>query len=245
MEERRFHVMVICILGCALIGLMLWLQRARPQNVFLIVMDTLRADRTTLCDYDRPTTPTLKRLASKGAAFSCEAISPGSWTLPAHASLFTGLETHEHHAHSITSGVKSFAGTSHQSRILKRAHPTLAEHFSKEGYQTLAVSANPVVNGQMGLMRGFHTTHLAKSFGDFHGDNLIENLNEALSKTNPRKPLFLFLNIADAHMPWPSIEGDHKWLEETTAISYEKDNPDNIWRQLSKGNGSPINSEKN
>ena len=62
---------------------------ADAPNVLLIVLDTVRADHLSLFGYFRPTSPSLKRLAERGIRFDwARATSP--WTLPSHASLFTG-----------------------------------------------------------------------------------------------------------------------------------------------------------
>ena len=61
----------------------------RP-NVLLIVMDTVRADHLSSYGYHLPTTPNIDRIAKQGILYE-NAITPGSWTLPSHATLFTGL----------------------------------------------------------------------------------------------------------------------------------------------------------
>jgi hypothetical protein len=63
-------------------------------NVLLIVLDTVRAQSMSLYGYSRPTTPELERLARKGILFE-HAISTAPWTLPSHASMFTGRVIHE------------------------------------------------------------------------------------------------------------------------------------------------------
>ena len=67
---------------------------ADSPNVLLIVMDTVRADHLSLYGYDRPTTPDLERWRSGGFA-STKARATAPWTLPSHASLFTGRWPHE------------------------------------------------------------------------------------------------------------------------------------------------------
>ena len=61
-------------------------------TVLFVVMDTVRADHTSLCGYDRPTTPTLEALRADGASVSCGGVAPGSWTIPSVASFFTGMQ---------------------------------------------------------------------------------------------------------------------------------------------------------
>src|SRR6185369_3945700 len=60
-----------------------------PPNVVLISLDTLRADRVGPRKGAPSLTPRLDELARRGALFT-DAASTSSWTLPAHASLFTG-----------------------------------------------------------------------------------------------------------------------------------------------------------
>src|SRR5262245_19985361 len=64
------------------------------QNVLLIVWDTVRAQNLGLHGYFRPTTPHLEQLAARGVSFR-QAFATSPWTLPSHASLFTGRWPHE------------------------------------------------------------------------------------------------------------------------------------------------------
>ena len=62
--------------------------------MLLIVWDTVRAENLSLHGYGRPTTPNLERLAARGVRFE-HAFATSPWTLPSHASLFTGRWPHE------------------------------------------------------------------------------------------------------------------------------------------------------
>ena len=66
----------------------------RP-SVILIVIDTLRADAVSAYGVVEGTTPTLDALAARGVTYR-NAFSTAPWTLPAHASLFTGLGVDRH-----------------------------------------------------------------------------------------------------------------------------------------------------
>src|SRR3954471_16839251 len=68
----------------------------RPDNVVLVVIDTLRRDHLATWGYPRNTAPFLDQLAREGAAF--EAITPAPWTKPATASLLPGLHPVHHQA---------------------------------------------------------------------------------------------------------------------------------------------------
>ncbi len=77
-----------------------WRQQSRPipppgsPNLLLIVLDTVGADHLSLHGYNRPTSPTLDGLARRGIRFD-RARATASWTLPSHASMFTGRWPHE------------------------------------------------------------------------------------------------------------------------------------------------------
>lgn len=113
----------------------------KTPNVLLIVLDTVRADRLSLYGHFRDTTPNLKRFAQRGVRFD-QARAPSSWTLPSHASMFTGRWPSE-------LGVE-------RRGWLDRACPTLAERLRDSGYVTAGFVANPFFCGwESGLSRGF------------------------------------------------------------------------------------------
>jgi len=91
-------------------------------NIILIVFDTARARNIPLYGYHRDTTPNLQKLASDGVVYQ-QAISPSPWSLPGHASLFTGCNPSEHGAHAKT-------------QILPEESETLAQVLKKNEYKT-------------------------------------------------------------------------------------------------------------
>lgn len=132
--------------GVALFGAASWVRgRAEPPaarpNVLLIVWDTVRADRLGLYGHDRPTTPHLEAMARDSVVFE-RALSPGIWTLPSHASLFTGLAPES-------------TGADERWLWLDAHHTTLAEHFGAHGYDTFAFAANALLSQETNLVQGF------------------------------------------------------------------------------------------
>jgi arylsulfatase A-like enzyme len=110
-------------------------------NVLLIVWDTVRARNLSLYGCGRPTTPNLERVASRGVRFNL-AFATSSWTLPSHASLFTGRWPHE-------------LGVDWTSPLRSDA-PTLAEYLGARGYDTAGFVANhDYCSRETGLARGF------------------------------------------------------------------------------------------
>ena len=127
-------------------------EEPRSPAVIFVVLDTVRADRTSLCGYEHPTTPTLEKLVELGASYACDSHAPSTWTLPSHASFFTGRELTEHLS-GAGGGTRNMTWGS--VTPLDDRWPTLAEEMTDRGYQTLFLSANPVVSERMGLTRGF------------------------------------------------------------------------------------------
>ena len=223
-----------------------WLRSPHPgaPTVVFIVVDTVRSDHLSLCGYERPTTPFLEELVAAGAAHTCEAQAPGSWTLPSHASFFTGVDPVLHHAHSITSGVTTVKGSGARARKLNEDLPTLAEAMGDRGYQTVALSANPVVSKEMGLLRGFDRTHVAKDWGDMMDGDLVPVLEGMLQKeVNPGRPLFLFVNIADAHQPLLPVPSGVGWVKARPRLKYGKLSEKDEWRRFVEGRMSPTEAD--
>jgi arylsulfatase A-like enzyme len=182
-----------------------------PDTVVFVVLDTVRSDNASICGYDRPTTPTLANLIERGAAHTCRAYAPSSWTLPSHASFFTATEPLTHGVGAPGSGATFAWGT---VRPLGPELPTIAEQFRSEGFETILLSANPAVSDDAGLTRGFGVVEVAGSFDHFRGPQFVERFVR-LWKNNvqPDEPVFLFLNMADAHDPWSSVPEDVDWVE--------------------------------
>jgi len=100
-------------------------------DILFLVLDTQRADRLGCYGHNRRITPNLDRFAKQGVIFE-QAIAPAQWTVPSHASMFTGLYPT---VHQLTQS----------SQSLNPALPHLVEIFSKAGYETVGFCNNPLV----------------------------------------------------------------------------------------------------
>ena len=67
-------------------------------NIILICIDCARADHLSIYGYDRKTTPYIDKLSKESVVYE-NAISPAGWTLPSHASMFTGTYPSKHGCH--------------------------------------------------------------------------------------------------------------------------------------------------
>ncbi len=124
-----------------------WRQAARPlpkagsPNLLLVVLDTVAAEHLSLYGYERPTSPALAELAERGIRFD-RAQATSSWTLPSHASMFTGRWPHELSTGWLTP--------------LDATFPTLAEYLGAHGYATAGFVGNAwYCAAGSGLERGF------------------------------------------------------------------------------------------
>lgn len=187
---------------------------SRP-NVVFIVMDTGRKDRYSLYGHFRPTTPRIAELAADGAVFE-KAYTVSPWTLPSHASMFTGLYPSQHRADN-TEGERRFG------RPLGPEALTLAEILRAEGYRTACLTANHgVMNASFGLAQGFDfyfderphvfdllAVHLmAKadekllrklSINAFYLSSELNGRVFSWLEKNRASPFFLFLNYMEPH----------------------------------------------
>jgi len=113
---------------------------SEARNVLIIVLDTVRARSTSIGGRD--ITPTVDRVGDRGARFE-RAISPSPWSLPAHASMYTGKYPTEH-------------GTTHHHQYLSDAQQTLAERLSEVGVTAGAFTANVFLTGTFNMDQGFN-----------------------------------------------------------------------------------------
>ena len=104
---------------------------AQKPDILFIVLDTQRADRLGCYGHKRRLTPNLDRFARQGVQFM-QGIAPAQWTIPSHASMFTGLYPT---AHQVTQSNSS----------LSWDEPVLAEQLEAAGYETVAFCNNPLV----------------------------------------------------------------------------------------------------
>ncbi len=230
----------------------------KPPDILFIVLDTQRADRLGCYGHTKQISPNLDQFSQNGVLFE-QAVSPAQWTVPSHASMFTGQYPT---AHQVTQS----------SQQISPERPHLAQILQKTGYETIGFCNNPLVGIlNNGFKRGFETFYnyggaipsLPKSssslpwplnkasesytqflrrisypvqnfFGqsdlafrlslnawftpiwskmaNFKGQNErsvhdVVHFLQQREKAQPEKPLFLFLNLMETHLPfWPPGE---------------------------------------
>jgi len=167
--------------------------RAEPKklNVLLITLDTFRADRMGAL------TPNLTRLAAEGIRFD-QAQSPVPLTLPAHASILSGLLPLHHGLRNNGAGV------------FPASYETLATVFSANGYRTGAFVGAFVLDRRFGLNRGFdvYDDEIARDPGtdltletERRADRVVDRA-EAWLRGGDGRPAFAWVHLWDAHAPY-------------------------------------------
>jgi arylsulfatase A-like enzyme len=168
---------------------------APPPNVVLVTLDTVRADHLSAYGYGVRTSPRLEALAREATLYR-RAYSAAPWTIPSHASLFTGKFPFEHGAHSFPVDRPDVSNV----YPLDAAHLTLAEALRAGGYHTAAFVANAgYLAPRWGLNQGFDT-YLARQV---YAAELNKPVRRFLRR-EAREPFFLFVNYMDAHRPYNS-----------------------------------------
>lgn len=160
-----------------------------PPSIMLVVLDTVRADAVSAYGRVRGITPAVDRLAATGLRYE-RAYANASWTLPSHASLFTGLLPSTH-------GV-GWADT-HAAEDLDM----LAERLAAAGYETVGISENPWVSKHFNMAQGFQRFTLTSSRA-----RTIAAVDAWIDARTGTRPFFLFVNITRAHAPYRSRRPD-------------------------------------
>jgi arylsulfatase A-like enzyme len=194
------------------------------KNVVLIVADTLTALHLPMYGYERQTSPFMENLAEENLIFE-NAYSNAPWTVPSHASLFSGKLMSEH-------------GTGTGDSMF-RDH-SFVQDINQKGYRTVGISANELVCKDLNFDKGFESFHEVFNFDteesevlkeaaidkikDFDLETLKDGLNFLYNKfkgnstrgaenierivkdeiKNENSPNFLFINYTEPHLPYSS-----------------------------------------
>ncbi len=195
---KALYALAICCLTSPSIGQAAPKKTVRP-NVFLVTIDTLRADHVHCYGYQRVETPAIDALASDGFRFA-QAFTPSPITNTSHTSIFTGLMPSTH-------GVTDFAVP------LSPAHPTWAELLHKQGYNTAAFIGAVILDSKSlapGLDRGFDfydnfpersPTKSRRDRVERRGMVVVQHA-EAWLSAHPTGAHFVWVHLYDPHDPY-------------------------------------------
>jgi arylsulfatase A-like enzyme len=172
-------------------------------NILLVTLDTTRADRIGCYGYSPAATPVLDGLAAGGVRFA-EAVTVAPETLPAHATLLTGLLPPRH-------GLRINA----EGRLGSQ-HVTLAEVARARGYRTAAFVSAFVLDARFGLDQGFDLyddrVEAMEGAAFASGTNerrAVRTTDAALAwirSRDPSRPFLAWVHYFDAHAPYAPPE---------------------------------------
>ncbi len=210
---------------------------ARGQNqalpdILMVSVDTLRSDRMSLLGYHRSTTPHLDRWARENAVIFPEVIAAAPWTLPAHVSLFTGLDAVRHGVNHDVGGMTVQAGAAPVTDL-----EFMAETLRRAGYSTAAFTGGAYVRHDFGFAQGFD---IYSSWPDRGRDldELPTGVDRTLDFFGSRRtePAFVFLHTYAVHDPyraWPGFfEGEQ--TNSRIALKSPKNMPELGFRQVNQ-----------
>lgn len=222
------RIVVVVLFGGMFVPLMLPSQRhpggpapppppADAPNLALIVLDTVRRDHLSTYGYERETSPVLSRLAAGGVRFDDARVN-GMWSLPSHATFFTGQHPSVHGAH-------------YEHWALDDDRETLAEVLGAHGYQTVCITGNPLISRSLGTGAGFQVMDESwrawwvqesltvfrllrfawdrdRDKGGAAGVRFLQRWLE--HDRDPQRPLFLFVNVMDPHGPYHDVPQEYQ-----------------------------------
>ncbi|MEX1025694.1 MAG: sulfatase-like hydrolase/transferase [Planctomycetota bacterium] len=152
------------------------------ENVVLVSIDTLRADRVGT---ERGLTPTLDALAAEGVSFA-GAYAAAPWTLPSHAALFASTWPHA-----------TGTGTYQEPGRLADELETLAERLGGAGFETAAFTGGGYLSAEFGLAQGFET--FVGDLGRASMRDVVDRAHTWLAARRDERPFFLFLHTWEVH----------------------------------------------
>ncbi len=258
MASSASTLLTATVLGAILFTVFLAGCGEEPQqpNIVLVILDTVRDDFTAVGGSEENLTPMLDELAQRATVYA-NALATAPWTVPSHASIFTGLLPTEH-------------GCTHQHTRLDPRWTTLAEILARHGYETAAFYSNPWLSDRTtGLLRGFALKQEAPLVGGLPGDpghyrgdqgGRASNIfvRQWLQRRRVDTPFFLFVNFLEAHHPYdppPRFRRDRlprldpadlvtsPWVMEFQAALHLPDEVD--WERVRGLYGGDVNSSDN
>jgi choline-sulfatase len=196
---KAARILIVCCLVNISPGVEQAQKKASRPDVFLITIDTLRADHVHCYGYENIQTPALDGLSKDGIRFA-QAFTPSPITNTSHTSILTGLLPSSH-------GVIDFAVP------LAPTHPTLAELLKNNGYHTAAFIGAVILDSKTlapGLDRGFDFydnfpahTQTKSRWGrvERRGMEVVQHA-EAWMSAHPAGALFVWVHLYDPHDPY-------------------------------------------
>lgn len=211
LKKHWTAAVALCLVAVSVAFFVVLRTEHKANHVLLVVFDTLRADRMSVYGYDKKTTPFLRHSEGQLLKFT-QAKAAAPWTIPSHASMFTGLLPSQHRAQ--WGWIR-----------LDPEFTTVAETLRDNGFRTVSIGANPFLVKNFGLTQGFTENTVIEGPADEKSAKIVARLPTVIDQTlRGEKPLFLFLNFMDTHIRYNDAEyGRHFGLHGKPPIRNAKE----------------------
>jgi arylsulfatase/arylsulfatase A len=207
-------------------------------NVLLVVLDSVRAANVSVLGYRRETTPYLGGLASETRVYS-QARTPGTWSLPAHISLFTGRSVPDHDVHVVDrldtghTVFEALAGQGYDTGVFS-SNVYITDHPVDVGaaFETVVGVPETVPEGHA-VTGGFEMDH---PDGFWYADRFLswvdgDGDDSGHDGRDPDTPFAACVNVMDAHRPYlPRAEYDTWGDEDARAVQREIGRGQFVWK---------------
>jgi len=163
-------------------------------NVIFVSFDALRKDFLKTYNNSVSHVTVFERAAEKGVVFH-NAFPNGNWTVPSHASMFSGLEPYDHEVYN-------------WNESLKLNTTTIFSLARDLGYKTVCYASNgvtPIIGNEKGLF-----DYIAHTW-----DSYIDSIKQSV------KPWFVFLHFLETHAPYGI---DSKYTPEPNDLDFVLEN---------------------
>ncbi|MBU6283536.1 sulfatase [bacterium] len=179
---------------------------ARPANLLLVTVDTLRADHLGFDGYARDTSPRLDALAREGTWFR-RCYTQSSTTGASHATLFSSLPPQRH-------------GVFANKQRFPSGIPSLIGELRGHGYATAGFASSVVVGRKFGLQDVFE--HFDDEFttmelnrvarGERPAADTVLAVEKWIASVPPDKPFFAWMHLIDPHGPYAAPENPDRYV---------------------------------
>jgi choline-sulfatase len=158
-------------------------------HIYIWMVDTLRADKLKVYNpKSRVISPNYDAFAADATRFAWAQV-PGTWSLPSHASLLTGVYPTVHKA------------TAHEARLSPDA-PFVAEDMKKAGYKTGMFSSNGYVSSKWGFDRGWDVNRNFIRESLANSADFLWKTAKAWIAPTIAKPQFVYLATIEPHVAY-------------------------------------------
>jgi choline-sulfatase len=169
----------------------------KVDHIFIWMVDTLRADKVRV--YNPKTivqTPNYDAFAADATRFAWAQV-PGTWSLPSHASILTGVYPSVHGA------------IAHEARLSAQI-PFVAELMKRGGFKTGMFSSNGYVSSKWGFDRGWDINRNFIRESLPNGADYLWKQAKTWIQANSKKPEFVYLATVEPHVIYNPKKEFHK-----------------------------------